>query len=357
MLIFTTTMTPNNITECNASSLRMLDFRGYTSAELDILLYTQTERILVYILMPMLCLIGIPSNVAFITMIIRVKNLQTATNSYLVNKAFCDIVLLLYSSAAYLYNLSITSLRSDHPMFSNTDFWPGCFLFWGGVYVLYYVSVLFITVVTIERYAAICHPLRHRIVAGKKHTNRLTKSSWLLGIALTVVTVFRNSKFLQFCIVWPAGKEFDSYPNTATYCEPSYPFAIVSEFIFLVPFVLAIIGNTYMNWQMIYTLSHRVSSDTYSANQKAAEVRVRNQVARMLIISSTIFFLCQTPYRLHNIQAIAKYYTDHGIFTDKQFGIVELVGNILVMVNCSTSCLIYFATSSHYRNGFMEAFF
>ncbi|XP_072043507.1 lysophosphatidic acid receptor 6-like [Amphiura filiformis] len=342
----------SNSSHCDITNGRVLDVRNLTPTEMDILLYPPTEKKILYIFLPLIFVIGSLSNTAFIYVVIRVKSLQTATNFYLTNKAICDLALVVISTGVFYYNSLSSPMRFDFPMFLRSNLRFNCALFWGCVYILYYGSVIFMTVVTVERYAAICYPLHHRIVAGKKHTINLTVFSWVFSIVSAVGTLFRDSEFLQFCVIWPSGREFESFPSMVTYCQPSYPAAIVSEFILLIPFTLSLLMNVFMHWHMIYVLTKRVKTTRYSVRERT---QIRNQVARLLIISGTIFFLCQAPYRIQSIQSIVMYFTGYRIFDVKQFGLLYLSSTLLVTVNCATNVFIYYLTSSLYRRGFKEA--
>ena len=357
-LIYSKVLTPNT-SQCGASNGIALDLRNLTPTEMDVFLYSERERIILYTLLPIIFVVGVLSNIAFIFVIIRVPNLQTATNCYLVNKSVCDISLLVVATGIYSYNFAVSPLRNDNPLFTVTNLRHSCTIFWGFIYTMYFVSILFISVVTAERYAAICFPLKHRIVAGNKHTTRLTISCWIISIALAIGTVFRDNIMLQFCVIWPSGHQFESFPRIVTYCQPSYPLAIVSEFILVIPFIMALISNVCMHWHVIYTLNKRVNSTTYSTKQVNVAtdmIQVRNQVARMLIITGTIFFWCHAPYRLQSVQAIVVYYTGYRIFNVDQYGLLFLISNLLVIVNSATNVFGYYLSSSHYRRGFKEAF-
>ena len=257
--------------------------------------------------------------------------------------------------ASTYYNLFNSSMPLNFSIFSKNNVWFGCSLLFGCMYTLYHGSVIFVTAVTAERYYAIRFPLRHW--ACKRHTVTITVLSWIFSIILGIATIFRDSNFIQYCIIWPPGREFESFPNVTTYCQPSYPAAIASEFILLVQFTVCMLVTISMYGHIIYILANRANLASNSIEQQTERFRVRNQVARLTIISGTIFFVCQAPYRIQCIQSIVFYFTGYRIFDDDQFGQLYMISSFTMLLNSATNVLVYYVTSSYYRQGLKEALF
>ena len=68
-------------------------------------------------------------------------------------------------------------------------------------YTAYFASVFFITFVTFERYMAICHPLKHRMIKGKKRAVRMTTITLIISLCMGAFGSF-NSKASTWCVEW-----------------------------------------------------------------------------------------------------------------------------------------------------------
>ena len=85
--------------------------------------------------------------------------------------------------------------------------------------------------------------------------------------------------------------------------------------------------------------------------------RVRNQVARMLIVNGVVFFVCQAPYRVLSLNAWICFLTGQPNHLQQALGNVSpWISLVLLHINCLVNPLIYSAMSAQYRTFFMQAF-
>ncbi len=118
------------------------------------------------------------------------------------------------------------------------------------------------------------------------------------------------------------------------------------------------------NGHIIIALTNRPSSvpNKYTNNPRATAqsrqiIRIRNQVARLLIINGIVFFACQGPYRMISVHTFWKSITDgERILTESQYGMLAVVSRSLILCNSCCNPFIYYASSSYYRSGFRKAF-
>ena len=336
-------------------------------AAVSAMLHTRTDYIFTNLVIPLIMTVGILGNAAFIFAVSRVKSMQTIINAYLVNMAVADII-FVSSSVITLYGYHTSPVAQD-TFFTS---WVGCTLAWGLPNMLFFASLLSVTFVTVERYCAICSPLRHRAVAGKKHTARLLIITWIGGVLYGVCVTPDFGQLLSYCVLWPETEEYATFPSTIEYCVPfpSQVGNIFAQVVQITPFVLAMFGNLFMYYRILQELSTRPDANVGGGNAStdpaaaedpntAAKTKfqiIRNQVARLLITNGVIFFVCQAPFRLINLQVILLYTVGEGLFTASQFNILIPVGRTMIMVNACINVFVYLTTSSYYRKGFARAF-
>ena len=340
----------NISTECHASEYPVLNLSDESAAKER--MWTQTEDIFFTIGLPIIMLIGSVGNLAFIFTVFRVKTMQTVTNAYLTNVAIADAVFIGFTCPAYLITYLMTPFRNAVLFRSEI----GCAGSFGLSYFGYLASLLLITIVTAERYYAICRPFQHRMIAGKKHTFQMIIASWLLAIVLVSFVMPSYAKLKIECVVWPASDFYDNHPKLIYFCDPvnSY-FYVLGELLLTGPFFIALPANLFMYSRIIITLNNR--PETKSTADEQQQKSARNQVARLLIINGSVFFICQAPYRFVSMHLITRQISGEGFLSEAVYGISILIGRGLALLNSCCNPFIYLATSSFYRQAFREAFF
>ena len=188
---------------------------------------------------PVIAVIGIILNIIFLTLVIFDKTMRTITNVYLVNLAIADLLNLLYSLGTSQAMLYITPFKESMPFLGSN----GCMINFGVTYSLYNVTLFLVTLVSVERFMAICHPLLHRSVAGKWRTAKLCTACWVLSLAIGISQAYLQSYTLIFCLSFVT-----KFPGKAwKYQACTFPayvreFGIASNLLEIIPFFLCLIG-------------------------------------------------------------------------------------------------------------------
>ena len=94
--------------------------------------------------------LGTFGNGLVITSIVRSSRLRTVTNSYLLNIAIADFLLLL--SIPFL----IVTIFANGWIFGNIL----CKMYYNFIHINQYVSSLLLAALSFDRYLAVCHPIR-----------------------------------------------------------------------------------------------------------------------------------------------------------------------------------------------------
>lgn len=143
--------------------------------EPKILNYAMLYRTISVVINVIIFLVGITGNTLVIVVVSRTRSMRTPTNCYLMSLALADCLVLLSAT-----------LPAIPETFFQIDEWPFGEVMCSLLVFLQYLGVdassLSITAFTIERYVAICHPLRSQTVCTVKRAKRIIAGIWLFSI-------------------------------------------------------------------------------------------------------------------------------------------------------------------------------
>ncbi len=125
-------------------------------------------------------------------------------------------------------------------------------------------------------------------------------------------------------------------------------------------FVTSALGNSFLYLKILKALNSREIVQSSSSVPSAASKninRARDQVARTLIINGIVFFICQIPSRIDNLDdSFDRIIKDFAILTEEQEATLTLVGHAFLFLNSVINPFIYVGTCRHYRQSMIEAF-
>ncbi|XP_072033218.1 thyrotropin-releasing hormone receptor-like [Amphiura filiformis] len=315
---------------------------------------TAMENLLVFAGMPSVLVIGILGNLAFLLAVFRIPRMKTLTNSYLAQVALTDLVFIVSTTTAYIYQTVESPIRFT----VSYTHWSGCFSVFFVFLFSYTISLFLITLVTVERFYAICRPLQMLRITGKGRSRKLVAFLWISSFFLTTLAVLQYARLQRTCVIWPSEEEYARYPQVVHSCvavsaHPSL--YVVSEMSLTFPYYILLPMNLYMYTMIIYTLGNRMPMTEIDQANVIQTKKIRNQVARLLIINGVVFFVCQSPIRIISIHDIVQKLTGVSLFTPLQYGLLVILGRILLFINAASNPVIYITTSSFYRQAIWEA--
>ncbi|XP_029009996.1 thyrotropin releasing hormone receptor 2 [Betta splendens] len=129
----------------------------------------------------LVCGVGIVGNIMVVLVVLTTRHMRTPTNCYLVSLAVADLTVLV---AAGLPNISDS--LSGKWIFGHA----GCL---GITYLQYLginVSSCSITAFTVERYIAICHPIKAQTVCTVSRAKRIIAGVWIFTCVYSTMWLF-----------------------------------------------------------------------------------------------------------------------------------------------------------------------
>ncbi|XP_072051913.1 thyrotropin-releasing hormone receptor-like [Amphiura filiformis] len=329
--------------------------------------------------------IGIVGNAVFLFTILRLRHMKNSLSFYIFNWCLCDILFLVIVNYWYISNCSHSPI--SYRTFAVRSAW-GCAGWVISTHVWYFAGIEMNTLITVERYFAVCVPLRYRVMVGKRRTVRQLTLAWIVAICIAVTIIPQYGAYTSYCLIWPNQTEFQNLPKIHTFCEAvSENFMNFGEIIHLIVYLIALVCNTVLYIKIIKTLSNRdigyvrgrrsedVNMDQIdvrhhgdtrghgtSRGRRLASVEldenitVRNQVARTFVINGVLFFLCQTPYRILTLEFLLDQYSDYGFLDVQQYNVLKNIAYGCYVLNSVINPYLYIGSCEYYRNAVRRAF-
>ncbi|XP_071796341.1 galanin receptor 2a-like [Asterias amurensis] len=318
-----------------------------------ILLYNSTDKVVIPFILPIIFCLCILFNFIFLFVVFRVSEVRSDTTVYLIHLALADFIFMF----SYVCFFMLPFLRS--PVKANSSFThpmecvlPNVFIITGHV-----SSIALVTMMSFERYLAICHPLKHLKIRGRGRTLKIIAFCWLIGFIWSVAVTPTIAILQTTCVRWPDDDAYQMFPIAITSCAFIGPWAYdYSQAVLILPWFIAMFSNGYMYARIIQALNKRRGANGGTETDRKA-VQIRNQAAKMLVINGVVFFICQSPYifiilfvwiyRIAQIEIPIDVFLING-------------GNWLIylpqFINTILNPVIYGVTNRQYRAAFVQAF-
>ncbi|CAM1303796.1 HCRTR2 (predicted) [Pycnogonum litorale] len=287
-------------------------------------------------------IVGIVGNLLVCISVYRNRSMRTVTNYFIVNLAVADfLVILICLPPTVLWDVTETwffgsSLCKLIVYFQNSSV---------------YVSILTFSAISVDRWKAICNPLK------KKSTSRWVKVTigvtWTLSLGAGIPHIIwyetkptlNMNKYLYLTDCKP------TWGETATETEMWLTLIIV--------YVLPLTTMAFLYHRIAIVLWSKDIPGTSECGNEASyrrhpniegQIKSRRKAAKMLMAVVFIFGLCYLPLHLLNIIR----YTVKPSQTDA-ITIVSLLSHWLCYFNSSVNPVIYTFMSDKFRKEFQKA--
>ncbi|KAG7475583.1 thyrotropin-releasing hormone receptor-like [Solea senegalensis] len=334
----------NNMTVVNDTSVQDNQTLGVWSD------YTVEYKVVSVLLVSLICGVGIVGNVMVILVVLTTKHMRTPTNCYLVSLAVADLMVL---TAAGLPN--ITDALHGQWVYG----YAGCL----GITYLQYLGInassCSITAFTVERYIAICHPIKAQFLCTLSRAKKIILLVWALTSVYCVMWLFLSDT--KELVYDNAVLLSCAYKVSRSHYLPIYftDFAV----FYVLPLMLAtvlyglIARILFLNplpsdpkqgtkkWKKETSQGVRMMNSSSSSSSTTAASR--RQVTKMLAVVVILFALLWMPYRTLVVvnSFIDKAYLDTWFL---------LFCRLCIYLNSAINPVIYNAMSQKFRAAFKK---
>ncbi|CAH2285747.1 thyrotropin-releasing hormone receptor [Pelobates cultripes] len=259
-------------------------------------------QVVTIFLVILICGLGIVGNVMVVLVVLRTKHMRTPTNCYLVSLAIADLMVLV---AAGLPNITESIYGS----------WVygyiGCLCITFLQYLGINASSCSITAFTIERYLAICHPIKAQFLCTISRAKKIIVFVWAFTSLYCMMWFFLldlNTTIYKDATVVNCG-----YKVPRSYYSPIYLidfavfyavpmtlatvlYGLIARILFLNPIPSDPKENS-KTWRNDSTHQNKTYNSKLSSRCSNNTISSRRQVTKMLAVVVILFAFLWMPYR------------------------------------------------------------
>lgn len=233
--------------------------------------YSILYRVIGTLFQGVILVVGVGGNVLVVIVVSRNKNMSSPTNCYLVSLAVADCIVLLAAVPQEILGYYLTLGQWVHGQ-------VGC----AGLVFLQHLGInassLSLTAFTIERYIAICHPMKAQSMCTVERAKRITRVVWIFAICYCGPWIF-----LTEVVTFNPAPDFDAQECTYKLSRDQYLYYYFLDLMvfYVVPLLLSCVVYSLIArilfQSSIRGKSHTTALETHKIDQKrpnAARIQV-----------------------------------------------------------------------------------
>ncbi|CAG5136714.1 unnamed protein product [Candidula unifasciata] len=296
---------------------------------------------------PVICGCGIAGIILTMVVLSR-KIMCTSTNCYLTALAVADLLfLLILASRLYVDKME----NCDFHLSSRAAlFFVYSIIFMD---VFHYLTVGITVMLAVERYVAICHPLKALAFCTVRRAR-------IIIVSLTIVSfILRSPKFFELDI---SHREVEGRAREMIvtyvylYNEGIYTYIVTGFLLTFLPLVSLSVLNLRLVMEIRRSyryLQHHLGMDWHV---RSVAYKEEHKMTIMLVSVVMAFFICQTPYMIYSfIIAIEKFEVTE-MPTVSWWGFFKCLCNILLALKSSCNFVLYCWFSEKFWTTFKRIF-
>ncbi|XP_047019500.1 pyrokinin-1 receptor-like isoform X1 [Helicoverpa zea] len=326
---------------------------GNTSEPVDPTVIFGPQRDSLFIVLPvtivyaLIFITGLLGNIFTCLVIVRNKSMHTATNYYLFSLAISDLLLLISGMPQEMY-----SIWSKWPYVFGHSF---CVIRGLAAEASTNASVLTITLFTVERYLAICHPFVSHKMSKLSRATKHVMFLWVAAVGLAL------PQALQFGLLEHSGVTMCL--QTRVIIEHS--FEISTFFFFFAPMILITVLYSLIGLKLRETNISKEQSqkdfDTsmrYTHKIRRKHSQSTRRVVKMLVAVVVAFFICWAPFHAQRLVAIYGTTENHYARSPILLSVYSLITYISGVFYYMSTCInpiFYHIMSNKFRDAFKNS--
>ncbi|XP_033116117.1 cholecystokinin receptor type A-like [Anneissia japonica] len=325
---------------------------------------------LLIILYSITFLLAVVGNILVMVTIVQNKRMRTVTNVFLFSLSVSDLCLALLCMPFTLVGNVLRTFIFPYSLCK-------IILYFQGVSVN--ISTWTMVAISVERYFAICMPLKSRSWQTKRHAYVIIPSIWIAAFVIFIPTakftqVQESGPYRRCSEEWPSQNFMKTYLTSLLFVLMVIPFLVMVLAYGLIILELekgmkqikratikekedcgtkmATFKPTPLNEQQKETKPKDWNTTATCAPRNTSTNKAKKRVVIMLIVIVALFFICWTPswviniwFVHHQASAVAMLNPIHVIFI-----------RLLTYISSCTNPIVYCFLNKGFRQGFLEAF-
>jgi len=284
--------------------------------------------------------LGLIANSLTVIVLTR-RVMHSSTNTFLAGLAIWDTMVLLGT----LFLITLPELNSDY----RSTAWPYVIVYLYPLCLVAQTCTVWITVsFTVERYIAVCHPLKAATMCTVFRARLV-----IICVSLAAI-VFNLTRWFEYNTHSATHTEnnqtsfhfnhtLSKFGNDATYKQVYY-FYLYPTVMLFIPLGLLAVLNTCL---VLAVRRSRLQQQTMHVRQAR-----ENNVTVMLISVVVVFMICQIPALVYNVA----YSINSDIQRDLGWSVLSTLRNFLVTFNSAINFILYCAFGQKFRCIFLRTF-
>ncbi|XP_013773150.2 thyrotropin-releasing hormone receptor-like [Limulus polyphemus] len=329
-----TTVTDSNTSACNIT----MDIISTSTTLPEPSFYPMHYRIIGTTFQGLIFLTGVLGNIMVVIVVTKTRSMLTTTNCYLVNLSLADLMVLV---------ASVPNEVLSYYLLGDEWIWgrAGCVIFIFLQYLGINASSLSITAFTVERYIAICHPMKAQMVCTVNRAKKIIIGVWVVAciycspwlfLTKTVPIFYKGHENMETCTFALSREHYLGYFFADLVLFYIFPlllscvlYGLIARILFTSEFPrkMAKEGNP--------------PSDSVKSTNSSARV----QVVKMLAVVVAVFATLWLPYRalvVYNSFAKHRYMEPWFLMFCKT----------MIFINSAINPILYNAMSVKFRRAF-----
>ncbi|XP_022093792.1 somatostatin receptor type 5-like [Acanthaster planci] len=317
--------------------------------------YTTRQKALLLGVLPLLMVIGLLDNLAFVYVVLRIPEMKTVTNSYLLNLAIADVLYLTFSVGEKLIKYGLSPVSDDDGALGL----GGCIVIYIISDLAYFAGLFFVTLVSFDRFLAVHSPMASGRKGGRNYTQIAIAGTWIVAAVLAAIMSPSYGALEEYCILWPDEAPYNEWSHVAAECMAVEPWLMpFTQGLQTLPFFISFVVNVILYIFIIKGLDQSIERLRKHGLMKEKDINVRNQIARMLVVNGLVFFCCLAPFEIRSLLKMIDTLSggDKIVIPLETSITLDHIGRVMAYTNSAINPLIYTAMSSRYRQAFKQAF-
>ncbi|XP_078503103.1 mu-type opioid receptor [Lissotriton helveticus] len=233
--------------------------------------------IIITALYSVVCVLGLFGNVLVMYVIIRYTKMKTATNIYIFNLALADAL-----ATSTLPFQSVNYLMGTWPFGKII-----CKIVISIDYYNMFTSIFTLTTMSVDRYIAVCHPVKALDFRTPRNAKIVNVCNWILSSAIGLPVMFMAT----------TKHEKGSTDCTLVFPHPSWYWDnLLKICVFIFAFIMPVLIITVCYGMMIL----RLKSVRMLSGSKEKDRNLR-RITKMVLVVVAVFIVCWTPIHIYVI--------------------------------------------------------